>query len=99
MFESEAKSQDKARTCFSLAQAQWSPVKHTANPMHDLGTGGTAQDDTVESYVQFSLDTPLSVLPKFVDEATKRLFSAFDGATIPLRTTEIAVRRLFERKL
>lgn len=71
-----------------------------ANPMEYLGIGGgTAHDDTVESYVQFSLDTPLSALPQFVDEATKRLFVAFDGTTIPLRTIEILVRRLFERKL
>ena len=61
--------------------------------------GGTAHDDQVESCVQFSLDTPLSALPQFVDDATKRLFAAFEGATVPRRTIEDFVRRLFERKL
>jgi hypothetical protein len=66
---------------------------------YDLLEGGTAQDDTVESCVQFSLDTPLSALPQFVDEATKRLFAAFEGATVPRRTIEDQVRRLLERRL
>lgn len=70
-----------------------------ANPFYDIMGGGTAHDDEVESCVQFSLDTPLSALPQFVDDATKRLFSAFEGATVPHRTTEDFVRRLFERKL
>ena len=70
-----------------------------ANPFYDIMEGGTAHDDQVESCVQFSLDTPLSALPQFVDDATKRLFAAFEGATIPRRTIEDFVRRLFERKL
>jgi hypothetical protein len=70
-----------------------------ANPFYDIMEGGTAHDDQVESCVQFSLDTPLSALPQFVDDATKRLFAAFEGATIPRRTIEDFVRRLLERKL
>ena len=58
-----------------------------------------AHDETIESCVQFSLDTPLSAIPQFVDEATKRLFAAFDGTTIPRRAVEDLVKRLFERKL
>ncbi len=65
----------------------------------DVLKGGTAYDDTIESCVQFSLDTPLSAVAQFVDEATKALFAAFDGATIPRRTIEDLVRRLFERRL
>jgi len=53
----------------------------------------------IESCVQFSLDTPLSALAQFVDEATKRLFAAFDGASLPRREIEELVRRLFTRKL
>lgn len=70
-----------------------------ANPFSDLREGGMAHDETIESCVQFSLDTPLSALPQFVDEATKRLFAAFEGTTIPHRTVEDLVKRLFERKL
>jgi hypothetical protein len=65
----------------------------------DVLEGGTAYDDTIDSCVQFSLDTPLSAVAQFVDEATKALFVAFDGATIPRRTIEDLVRRLFERRL
>lgn len=70
-----------------------------ANPFYDIMEGGTAHDYQVESCVQFSLDTPLSALPQFVDDATKRLFAAFAGATVPRRTIEDFVRRLLERKL
>jgi hypothetical protein len=43
-----------------------------ANPYGDIREGGVAHDDTIESCVQFSLDTPLSAVAQFVDEATKR---------------------------
>jgi hypothetical protein len=69
------------------------------NPFSDLREGGMAHDDSIETCVQFSLDTPLSAAPQFVDEATRRLFAAFEGATIPRRTIEDLVKRLFERKL
>jgi hypothetical protein len=70
-----------------------------ANPYSAINEGGIAHDNTIESCVQFSLDTPLSALPQFVDEATKRLFVAFEGATIPRQAIEELVRRLFERRL
>jgi hypothetical protein len=70
-----------------------------ANPYSAINEGGVAHDDSVESCVQFSLDTPLSALAQFVDEATKRLFAAFDGASIPGGEIEELVRRLFERRL
>jgi hypothetical protein len=66
---------------------------------YDLYEGGIAHDDKIETCVQFSLDTPLSALPKFVEEATKPLFAAFDGSTIPYRTIEDLTKRLFERRL
>jgi hypothetical protein len=70
-----------------------------ADPYSPTHGGGIAHDDMVESCVQLSLDTPLSALPEFVDEATKRLFAIFDGATTPRQTTEGLVKRLIERKL
>jgi hypothetical protein len=70
-----------------------------ANPYSTINEGGIAHDDTIEGCVQFSLDTPLSALAQFVDEATKRLFTAFEGATIPRQAIEELVRRLFERRL
>jgi len=70
-----------------------------ANPLASVNEGGIAHDDEIESCVQFSLDTPLSALAQFVDEATKTLFAAFDGATIPRQDIEELIRRLFERRL
>lgn len=70
-----------------------------ANPMYETGIGGTAHDDEIDSYAEFSLDTPQSALAQYVDAATRPLFVAFDGATIPVRATEAMVKRLFERKL
>jgi hypothetical protein len=52
----------------------------------------------VRSFVELSLDTPLSALPQFVQEATRKLFAAFDGAKIPQATIEDAARRFFEKR-
>jgi hypothetical protein len=60
---------------------------------------GIAHDDEVTTFTEFSLDTPLSALAQFVEEATQRLFIAFDSAEIPKSTTEDLVQRLIERRL
>jgi hypothetical protein len=52
----------------------------------------------VRSFVELSLDTPLSALPQFVQEATRKLFAAFDGTKIPQATIEDATRRFFEKR-
>ncbi len=70
-----------------------------ASPFSDFTESGIAYDEAIESCVRFSLDTPLSALFQFADEATKRLFAAFDGTAIPRRAVEELVKRLFERKL
>jgi hypothetical protein len=49
--------------------------------------------------VEFSLDTPISAVAQFVDEATRRLFAAFDGTIVPHRIVEDLTKRLFERRL
>ena len=41
-----------------------------ANPYSTINEGGIAHDDEIETCVQFSLDTPLSALDQFVDQAT-----------------------------
>jgi hypothetical protein len=65
----------------------------------DFPDFGIAHDDQVTTFTEFSLDTPLSALAQFVEEATKRLFVAFDGAQIPKSTIEDLVKRLIERRL
>jgi hypothetical protein len=64
-----------------------------------IPAGGTAHDDVIENFVQLSLDTPLSAVAQYVDQATKRLFAAFEGATIPIGVVEGTVKQLFDRKL
>jgi hypothetical protein len=61
--------------------------------------GGIAYDNQISSFVEFSLDTPLSALGQFVDQATKELFIAFGGKTIPRQTIDHWVERLFRRQL
>jgi hypothetical protein len=61
--------------------------------------GLTKANKSYTFYHDETNNTPLSALPQFVDDATKRLFAAFEGATVPHRTIEDFVRRLFERKL
>lgn len=65
----------------------------------DFPDGGTAHDDEITTFTEFTLDTPLSALAQFVDEATRDLFMAFSGATIPISTIEDLVKRLIERRL
>jgi hypothetical protein len=65
----------------------------------DFPDFGVAHDDEITTFTEFSLDTPLSALAQFVEEATKRLFIAFGGAEIPKWTTEDLVKRLIERRL
>jgi hypothetical protein len=61
--------------------------------------GGRAEDDEVTSFVEFSLDTPLSALPLFVEEVTRKLFIAFNGATVHMSMIEMAVKQLLERTI
>lgn len=94
-------SPDQTMLCFAF---RWRKLKGRrlaawANPFYAISEGGIAHDETIESCVQFSLDTPLSALSQFVDEAAKRFFVAFDGATIQRLTIEDLVKRLFERRL
>jgi hypothetical protein len=61
--------------------------------------GGTAYDDEVTTFVELSLDTPLSAIAPAVEAATADLFVAFDGAVIPSATIEEWVARLINRDL
>ena len=84
---------------FRWHQLSGRSLTNWANQQYIFRDGGKAHDDVVETCVQFPLETPLSALPQFVDEATKRLFAAFDGATVPIITTEDLVKKLIERRL
>ena len=58
-----------------------------------------AHDDEADTFVELPLDTPLSAIAPFVDQATRRLFARFDGYRMAPAEIERWVRRLIERKL
>jgi hypothetical protein len=69
-----------------------------ANPLVPI-TGGTAHDDTATTFVELSLDTPLTAIAPSVEQATLDLFLLFDGYKLPTEAIEYWVRRLIERNL
>ena len=68
-----------------------------ANAVVPISAYGTAQDDSVTTFVELPLDTPESAIVPYVDQATSDLFVLFGGYRFP--ATEHWVGRLVERKL
>jgi hypothetical protein len=60
---------------------------------------GPAHEDEVTSYIELSLDTPITAISPAVDQATQDLFVLFDGFRMPVTSIEHWVQRLIERKL
>jgi hypothetical protein len=92
---------EEARLGFAF---RWTKLKGRqlepwANPVIPISSHGTAQDDTVTTFVELTLDTPESAVAPYVDQATRELFVLFGGYSFPTATTEHWVRRLVERKL
>jgi hypothetical protein len=92
---------DTTRLGFSF---RWSKLggrelKPWAKAMVTFTEGRVAHDETVVTYVEVPLNTPVSAIPPFVDQATKGLFVLFDGYTMPAAAIEHWVQRLLDRKL
>ncbi|MFZ1924454.1 MAG: hypothetical protein WAU57_22795 [Xanthobacteraceae bacterium] len=60
---------------------------------------GEAHDDKITTYTEMSLDTPVTAIAPFVDQATKDLFVLFNGHTITAGVIEDRVKRLIERRI
>ncbi len=60
---------------------------------------GKAHDDQVTTYTEMTLDTPLSAIAPFVDQATRDLFVIFNGHTLSPGAIENRVKRLIERRI
>jgi hypothetical protein len=58
-----------------------------------------AYQDEVLAFVNVPLDTPLSALSNFVDQAVQPLFQVFDGFVLDPNVVEDLTRRLIERRL
>ena len=70
-----------------------------AQPMRYWSSGGQAYQDDVTVFVTIPLNTPLSALSEYVNEAVRPLFEIFDGATVGKDVVEDLTRRLLERRL
>jgi hypothetical protein len=60
---------------------------------------GRAHDDRITTYTEMSLDTPISAIAPFVDQATRDLFILFNGHTLTAGAIEDRVKRLIERRI
>jgi hypothetical protein len=92
---------EEARLGFAF---RWTKLKGRqlepwANPGVHISAYGTAQDDTVTTFIELPLDRPESAVAPYVDEATRELFVLFGGYRFPSTAIEDWVRRLVERRL
>jgi hypothetical protein len=92
---------EEARLSFAF---RWTKLKDRrlepwANSVVPINAYGTAQDDTVTTFIELPLDTPGSAVAPYVDQATRELFVLFGGYRFPSAAIENWVGRLVERKL
>jgi hypothetical protein len=69
------------------------------NPLVSIMPWNIAEDPSVDTYVEVPFDTPISAIATFVDLATRDLFLAFKGYTLPINAIEHWTQRLIERRL
>ena len=69
-----------------------------AQPGRYISPGRHAYQDDVTALVNVPLETPLSALSEFVNQAVQPLFEVFDGFTLRKDVVEDLTRRLVERK-
>jgi hypothetical protein len=71
----------------------WAHPGITVNAFEKSGT------ETVSSYVDVSLETPINAITPAVDAAVRQLFVQFGGYQIPMQSIENWTRKLIERRL
>jgi hypothetical protein len=67
------------------------------DPFATIG-GGMANDNDINTFVAFDLETSPTAVAPLVVRATERLFALFDGARIPSNAVEEVVRLVLERR-
>jgi len=70
-----------------------------ASPLASISPGHVAHDSSVDTFVELPLDTPVSAIASYVQQATRDLFVLFNGYTLPMEAIEHWVQRLIERRL
>ena len=83
---------------------QWNKLKGRettswVKPERYISPGSRSYQDEVLAFVNVPLETPLSTIGDFVDQAVQRLFESFDGHSISKDIVEDLTRRLLERRL
>jgi hypothetical protein len=64
----------------------------------DIFPEPSAYQDEVLTFVDVTLETPVSDLSNFVNQAVQPLFQVFDGFVLDRNIVEDLTRRLIERK-
>lgn len=67
-------------------------------PMRSISPRGPAYQDEVIAFVEVPLETPLSALGEFVNQAVKPLFEIFDGFVLSKDVVEDLTRRVIEKR-
>jgi hypothetical protein len=70
-----------------------------SNPMVPISSHSKAHDDSVDTYVEVPLETPVNAIAPYVEQAIRGLFVLFGGYVMPSAVIEHWVQRLIERKL
>jgi hypothetical protein len=68
-------------------------------PLVHISMGHRAYTDDIETYVEVPLDSPVTAIAPFVEEATRELFALFDGYAMPSNAVEQWTKKLVERNL
>jgi len=93
--------QDSTSLSFAI---KWSRLRGRqlvswAEPGRYISPGRVAYQDDVISFVSIPLDTPLSALSEYVNQAVQPLYQVFDGFQLGIGTVEEITQRLIERRL
>jgi hypothetical protein len=83
---------------FRWTKLQGRKLTSWVRPDHNIFPEPSAYQDEVLSFVNVPLDTPLSALGNFVNQAVQPLFEVFDGFVLSSNVVEDLTRRLIERK-
>ena len=83
---------------FKWSQLQGRELVSWANSSRHISPGRTAYQDEVISFVDVPLETPVSALSEFVNQATRPLYEIFDGFELNKSVIEELTNNLIQRK-
>ena len=84
---------------FRWKKLQGRKLTSWTRPERYISPGRSAYQDEVLAFVNVPLDTPLSALSNFVNQAIQPLFEVFDGFVLSPDVVEDLTRQLIERRL